>query len=88
MKTAQSEIEADGPNITQQPNSELLPFMETVRFEVESSRGELKAVRAENQRLHIQLGNFESEKNHLDKNWWKFDHNLRQNAPHVRKLQT
>jgi predicted nuclease with TOPRIM domain len=58
----QAEIEADEANITQQPNSNLLPFMETLRFEVESPRGELEAVRAENQLLHIELGNSESEK--------------------------
>jgi uncharacterized protein (DUF3084 family) len=57
-----SEIEADEANIMQQPNSYLSPFMETVRFEVESPRGKLEAVRTENQRLHIELGNSESEK--------------------------
>jgi len=36
--------------------------METVRFEVESPRGKLEVVRIENQRLHIELGNSESEK--------------------------
>jgi hypothetical protein len=62
MEMVQAEIEADEANITQQPNSNLSPFMETVRFEVESPRGELEAVRAENQRLHIKLGNCASEK--------------------------
>jgi|GEM_PF-2465261 chromosome segregation ATPase len=46
----------------QQPNSYLSPFMETVRFEVESPRGKLEAVRTENQRLYLELGNSESEK--------------------------
>jgi len=36
--------------------------METVEFEVESPRGELEAVRKENQRLPIELDNYESEK--------------------------
>jgi hypothetical protein len=36
--------------------------METVRFEVELPRGKLEAVRTKNQRLHIELGNSESEK--------------------------
>jgi hypothetical protein len=39
---------ADDANIAQQPDSELFPLMETVR--------------AENQRLHIELGNSSSEK--------------------------
>jgi uncharacterized protein (DUF3084 family) len=62
METVAAEIEADEANILQQPNSYLSPFMETVRFEVESPRGKLEAVRTENQRLHIELGNSESEK--------------------------
>ena len=33
-----------------------------MRFEVESPRGKLEVVRIENQRLHIELGNPESEK--------------------------
>jgi chromosome segregation ATPase len=36
--------------------------METVRAEVNLPRNELEVVRAENQRLHIVLGNSESEK--------------------------
>jgi predicted nucleic acid-binding Zn-ribbon protein len=39
--------------------------METVRTEVDSPRDEVKAVRAENQRLHIRLGNSENEKQSL-----------------------
>jgi predicted nuclease with TOPRIM domain len=62
METAGAEIKADGANILQQSNSYLLPFMETVKFEVELPRNKLKAVRTENQRLHIELGNSESEK--------------------------
>jgi hypothetical protein len=57
-----AEIKADGANILQKPNSYLLPFMETVQFKVELSRVKLEAVRTENQRLHIELGNSESEK--------------------------
>ena len=44
--------------ITPQPN----PSMETVPFGVELSRDKLKAVQTENQRLPIELGNSESEK--------------------------
>jgi hypothetical protein len=62
METVAAEIKADGANILQKPNSYLLPFMETVRFEVELPRGKLEVVRTENQRLHIELGNSESEK--------------------------
>jgi hypothetical protein len=62
METVAAEIKADGANIMQQPNSYLSPFMETVRVEVELPRGKLEAVRTETQRLHIKLGNSESEK--------------------------
>jgi hypothetical protein len=62
METVVAEIKADEANILQQPNSYLLPFMEMGRFEVELPRGKLEAVRTENQRLHIELGNSESEK--------------------------
>ena len=62
IETVQTEIEADGANIAQQPDTELLPFIETVQTEVDSPRNEVEAVRAENQRLHIELGNFASEK--------------------------
>jgi predicted nuclease with TOPRIM domain len=62
METVAAEIKAYGANILQQSNSYLLPFMETVRFKVELPRGKLEAVRTENQRLHIELGNSESEK--------------------------
>jgi hypothetical protein len=62
METVAAEIKADGANILQQSNSYLLPFMETVRFKVKLPRGKLEAVRTENQRLHIELGNSESEK--------------------------
>jgi hypothetical protein len=41
-------IEVDVAKIAYQPNSEVLPLIEMERFE--------------NQRLHIQLGNFASEK--------------------------
>jgi hypothetical protein len=36
--------------------------MKTVRFEVESPRSKLEAVRTKNQRLPIELGNSKSEK--------------------------
>jgi hypothetical protein len=62
METVQAKIEADEANIMHQPNSYFSPFMETVRFEVELPRGKLEVVRAENQRLHIELGNSKSEK--------------------------
>src|SRR4028119_790295 len=62
METVTAEIKADEANILQQSNSYLLPFMETARVEVELPRGKLEAVRTENQRLHIELGNSESEK--------------------------
>ena len=62
METVAAEIKADGANILQQSNSYLLPFMETVRFKVELPRGKLEAVRTENQRLHIELGNSKNEK--------------------------
>jgi hypothetical protein len=41
-------IEVDVAKIAYQPNSEVLPLIETARFE--------------NQRLHIELGNFASDK--------------------------
>ena len=47
IETVPAEIEAGEVNITQQPNSELSLFIETVR--------------AENQRLQIQLGNLRTE---------------------------
>jgi chromosome segregation ATPase len=61
----QAEIKADEVDITQQPNSDLSPFMEAVGFKVESLRGELEVVRDKNQRLHIGLGNSENEKEPL-----------------------
>ena len=62
IETVRTEIEADGANIAQPPDSELLPFIETVRTEVDLPRDEAEAVQAENQRLHIELGNSASEK--------------------------
>jgi hypothetical protein len=41
---------------------QLRPFIEMVQFEVELPRDKLEAVRTETQRLHIELGNYESEK--------------------------
>jgi hypothetical protein len=62
IETARAEIEVDGANIAQPPDSDLLPFIETVGTEVDSPRDEVEAVQAENQRLHIELGNSASEK--------------------------
>lgn len=65
IETAKTKAKTDDANTTQQPDSELLPLIETVRTEVDSSRDEVEAVRAENQRLHIELGNFSSAKESL-----------------------
>jgi uncharacterized protein (DUF3084 family) len=62
IETVRTEIEADGANIAQPPDSELLPFIETVRTEVDLPRDEAEAVQAENQGLHIELGNSATEK--------------------------
>lgn len=62
IETVPTEIEVEGANIAQQSDSELSLFMETVRTEVDSPRDEVEAVRAENQWLHIELGNSASEK--------------------------
>jgi hypothetical protein len=55
MEAAEPDLETDTAKMTYQPNSEVLPFIETVR--------------TENQRLHIELGNskakFESLKQEL-----------------------
>jgi uncharacterized protein (DUF3084 family) len=51
METVKLDIETDATKTAYQPNSEVLPLIETVR--------------AENQRLHIELGNFASEKESL-----------------------
>jgi hypothetical protein len=53
METVGAEIEAGDVNIAQQPNSELLPFIETVG--------------TENQRLRIELGNLQVENEALKK---------------------
>jgi hypothetical protein len=63
METVGLAIETDIAKIAYQPNSEVLPFIKTVR--------------AENQPLHIELGNCASEKEFLNKNGWKFNHSLR-----------
>jgi hypothetical protein len=81
METVTAEIKADEANILQQSNSYLLPFMETARVEVELPRGKLEAVRTENQRLHIQLGNSESEKEFLGNNCRNCDRNSKLSAP-------
>jgi hypothetical protein len=51
IETAEPDLKTDAAKITHQPDSNVLPLMETVR--------------SENQRLHIELGNFESEKESL-----------------------
>jgi len=62
MEMVGSETKTDAANMTQQPDSELSPLMETVGTEVDSPRDEVEAVRVENRRLHIELGNSASEK--------------------------
>jgi hypothetical protein len=85
METVAAEIKADGA-ILQQSNSYLLPFMETVRVEIELPRGKLEAVRTENQRLHIELGNSESEKEFLGNKCRNCDRNSKLSAPIGRGL--
>jgi hypothetical protein len=53
METVEAKIEAGGVNIAQQPNSQLLPFIETVG--------------TENQRLHMELSNLQVENEALKK---------------------
>jgi hypothetical protein len=62
MEMVETETKTDAANMTQQPDSELSPLMETVGTEVDSPRDEVEAVRVENRRLHIELGNSASEK--------------------------
>jgi hypothetical protein len=52
METVKPDLETDAAKMAHQPDSEILPLIETVR--------------AENQRLHIQLGNCASEKESLE----------------------
>ena len=59
METVDTKKEADDINIEKQPDTEIYPFIETVLTEVESLKLELEAVRAQNQLLQIELGNFE-----------------------------
>jgi hypothetical protein len=72
METAKLD-ETDAAKTAYPPNSEVLPLIETVR--------------AKNQRLHIELVTLQVKKNHLSKNWWRFDRNLKQSAPIGRKLR-
>jgi hypothetical protein len=51
METVELDIETDATKTAHQPNDEVLPFIETAQ--------------AENQRLHIELGNLASEKESL-----------------------
>ena len=62
MEMVETETKTDAANMTQQPDSELSPLMETVGTEVDSPRDEVEAVRVENRWLHIELGNSASEK--------------------------
>ena len=62
MEMVETETKTDAANMAQQPDSELSPLMETVGTEVDSPRDEVEAVRVENRRLHIELGNSASEK--------------------------
>jgi len=52
IETAQPDLETTAAKMAHQPDSEVLPLIETVR--------------AENQQLHIELGNSESEKESLE----------------------
>jgi chromosome segregation ATPase len=61
MVTVEPDIETDAANMTHQPDSEVLQLIETVQAEVDSLGDELERVQAENQQLHLQLGNSESE---------------------------
>jgi hypothetical protein len=63
METVEADLETEGAKIAHQPDSEVLPFIETVQ--------------GENQRLHKELGNSASEKELFKKDWWKFNYSLR-----------
>lgn len=57
IETVQAEIETHDANTVKQPNSELLLFIEMAGLEV---------VRADNQRLHNELGNLEAQREELN----------------------
>ncbi|MEG3939885.1 hypothetical protein QT995_17205 [Microcoleus sp. S36b_A3] len=57
IETAGAEIETHDANTVKQPNSELLLFIEMAGLEV---------VRADNQRLHNELGNLEAQRAELN----------------------
>jgi chromosome segregation ATPase len=59
MEMVKIEREVDDVNIEKRPDIEFYQFIETVLTEVESLKLELEAVRAQNQLLQIELGNFE-----------------------------
>jgi len=65
IEMVKTETKTDAANITQQPDSELSPLMETAGIEVHSPRDEVEAVRVKNRRLHIELSNSASEKDSL-----------------------
>jgi predicted nuclease with TOPRIM domain len=67
IETVETDREVNDVNIKKQPDSESFPLRETARAEVDSLRHELEAVRAENQGLHIQLGNLQVENEALTK---------------------
>jgi DNA repair exonuclease SbcCD ATPase subunit len=64
METAPPEIEANDASIAQQPHSELSPLMETVG--ADNQRLHMKLGNSDDRRLYIGLGNFESEKKLLE----------------------
>ncbi len=86
METADTEREVDDVNVEKQPDTKLYPFIETVLTEVESLKLELEAVRAENQLLQIELGNFEVKVETLNQELASVS-NLKQNAPTGKKIK-
>jgi predicted RNase H-like nuclease (RuvC/YqgF family) len=87
METVDTEREVDDINIEKQPDTELYPFIETVLTEVESLKLELEAVRAQNQLLQIELGNFEVKVETLNQELASSVSNLKQNAPTGKKIK-
>jgi hypothetical protein len=87
IETAKTKAKTDGENRPQQPDSKLPPLMETVRTEVDSPRDGVKAVGAENQRLHIDLGNFESEKESLKQELVKVQSQLQKERASRKELE-
>jgi DNA repair exonuclease SbcCD ATPase subunit len=65
METAKTKGQVDVANIEKQPDTEVYPFIETVRTEVESVKLELEAVCAENQLLQLETNNLQAEREEL-----------------------